>query len=290
MKSHSFCAAHPCPDAKRRSGATWWLAAAAAAIGCSGAQAQTLPACVGNSSSDEMVRVGPLCVDKFEASVWDQPGGKGNRYPQSSPRYPSWFPSNGNWTRPLYAASVRGAYPSTFLTWFQAQQACALSGKRLLTNAEWQMAAAGTPDPGSAGDGVVQCNTNTGGMLPAGQAGACVSRWGAHDMVGNVQEWVADWIQGPGINASTVSNLFTPALYLYSTKEYGIDVINGINEAFHLEAPQSGELIQSAPDGMPAGIARGGIWTGRDGAGVFALEATHTPSSRDNATGFRCAR
>ena len=109
-------------------------------------------------------------------------------------------------------------------------------------------------------------------------------------MVGNVQEWVADWIQGPGINASTVSNLFTPALYLLTTKEYGTDAVNGINEAFHLEGPQSSEPINGTADALPAGIARGGIWTARSGAGVFALEATHTPSSLDNATGFRCAR
>ncbi|WP_127996307.1 formylglycine-generating enzyme family protein [Piscinibacter defluvii] len=290
MNSHDFEINHTRPTSSGAGGILTLLCAIVTAMAGGDAVAQALPACAGNSSSDEMVRVGPICVDKFEASVWDQAGGKGNQYPKSSPRYPSWFPTNGNWTRPLYAASVQGAYPAAFLTWFQAQQACALSGKRLLTNAEWQMAAAGTPDPGLAGDGVVQCNTNTGGVLPAGQASTCFSRWGAHDMVGNLQEWVADWIQGPGINPSTVSNLFAPALYLLSTKEYGTDAINGINEAFHLDAPQSAEPIQSAPDAMPAGIARGGSWTGRTGAGAFALEATHTPSSRDNATGFRCAR
>jgi len=31
--------------------------------------------CVGTSATDIMVRVGPLCVDKYEASVWSGPGG-----------------------------------------------------------------------------------------------------------------------------------------------------------------------------------------------------------------------
>jgi hypothetical protein len=148
--------------------------------------------CRGNSPIDIMVPVGPLCVDKYEASVWSQPGGAGVQYPSSDPRYPATFPPNGNWTEPLYAASVKGVSPSVFLTWFQAQQACALSGKRLLTNAEWQMAAAGTPDPGLAGDGVNTCNTNTPGPLPTGSAATCISKWGVMDMVGNVGEWVAD--------------------------------------------------------------------------------------------------
>ena len=132
--------------------------------------------CRGNSVNDVMVRVGPLCVDKYEASVWSGPAGTGVQYPQGNPRYPATSPTNGNWTEPLYAASIKGVGPSTFLTWFQAQQACALSGKRLLTNAEWQMAAAGTPDPGVGGNGVTECNTNTTGSIVTGAAANCQSK------------------------------------------------------------------------------------------------------------------
>jgi formylglycine-generating enzyme required for sulfatase activity len=84
--------------------------------------------------------------------------------------------------------------PSADITWFQAQQACSNAGKRLPSNAEWQQAVAGSPDPGGD-NGTTDCNTgNTFVVSATGSRSSCVSTYGAFDMVGNLDEWVADWV------------------------------------------------------------------------------------------------
>lgn len=244
----------------------------------------------------DSVQVGPVCVDKYEASVWKIPAA-GNRrlidkleegearlsdltspsavargvvqLGANSADYDALgCPETGNGCANVYAVSVSGAPPSRFITWFQAQQACMNSGKRLLTNAEWQGAAAGTPDGGS-------CVVNALAPGPAGTPG-CVSRWGVFDMVGNVSEWVADWIQG---NSSPWSPTVDPVNDVTSPT-YGDDLMWGTNPA----------QFQGNGQSFPAALARGGDFQGQTGAGVFALFALDAPSFAFEGIGFRCGR
>ena len=206
-----------------------------------------------------MVKVGPTCIDRYENSVWSSPNG-GTQYGVSSADYPCL--ANGNDCKgKIYARSVAGVTPSRSITWFQAQQALANSGKRLPTNAEWQQAAAGTPDPG-ASPGVQDCNTNSVGPVATGSRANCVSAWGVHDMVGNLYQWVADWVP-----ASTAC----PGWGSFS------DDVMCLSGA-------------STTAQGPGALVRGSLFTDAASAGVFAVIGNFKPSLALNSIGFRGAR
>lgn len=297
--------------------------------------------CEGNDASDQMVRVGPLCIDKYEASVWQNPDGTGKQFgaisaaetgtePHPGDNYPCKDNGNDCSSRlsfegnllpnknAIYARSVPGAIPSRYITWFQAQQACLNSGKRLLTNAEWQMAAAGTPEPVLLGtdsqnnpiikdidNGSTDCSTysslffgsygNTPDKkrgeslpVPTGSRSKCVSNWGVYDMVGNLWEWVADWTQGSNISSTATldptNNTITvtyPGFGGVSSADYGSDAIAGV-------IPASGQSAGNSY--MPAAIYRGA--NGRDNylSGVFAYSSSLSPAVARDDIGFRCAK
>lgn len=238
--------------------------------------------CLGNDPNDEMVRVGPLCVDKYEASVWDTASGGGTQYGAGSDDYPCddngsdcAGPNNATPANAIFARSEPNETPSTNITWFQAQQACAASGKRLLTNAEWQMAVTGTDS--------TQCNINTtnggqgnGSVTLTNTYPSCVSNWGAVDMVGNVNEWTADWMQGTDHDTWTI------------TDDAPSSTPRQVNSPIYASGGDAAGVVQAGTGGnYPAAVYRGG---GAGGGNEFIFNASNTPSFTFSVLGFRCAR
>lgn len=247
------------------------------------------------SCPKDSVPVARLCVDKYEASVWETTnkntirkirkgrvkdatqldGVATQRGVGSNDDYPCL--DNGNNCADIYAVSIPGVKPSGNLTWFQAAAACANADKRLLTNQEWTVAAAGTPDPGTD-DNSTDCNITDNGFpendpVRTGSRSKCVSRWGTYNMVGNMWEWIADWLQGNTAPYTSSGGTAGP--------NYGNDFLFGSNPT---------AAFQGSGQNFPAALCRGGHFGDGEGAGVFTVGIDAAPSFSGHELGLRCAR
>lgn len=249
--------------------------------------------------NDDVVRVGDgpsaFWIDRYEASVWtDNAGTTGSRGRPDVPwgaegsDYPEGFPRNGQWAlppsgiaQPLYAVSRANVIPSSSITWFQAQQACRLSGKQLPTTEQWISAAQGTPDPGADPGTSSNCRTGPGSPRETGAAGRagtapCVSIWGAQDMIGNLREIAAEPHSAPG-DAIGEQSPWPDSSF------HGDTTINLIGQAANRAG--GGETYVR---GMPSVVQLGGAYGDNVTAGIFAMYLHAGLSSWAGNVGFRC--
>ena len=242
----------------------------------------------------DMVPSGSTCVDRFEASLWKVTNPACVKVIKEGVKLPAWCLQdaiqvavngvdytdakcqfNGGGCTNIFALSMPGVIPARSINYFIAAAACRNSGKRLPSNAEWQAAALGTPDPWPQDDPARQCNLSGPSAVPTGSRTKCVSDVGAFDMVGNVIEFVADW--GALATTGTTWDVFIPG--------FGGDVSN-------VGGSPGGTIY-----GLPGTTLRGGSFAFGSGgfgqlAGVYAIDQNGAPNSIGDGTaaGFRCAK
>lgn len=104
--------------------------------------------------------------------------------------------------------------PMVNVSWEYANAFSMWAGVQLPTEAEWEKAARGTDErifPWGNDWFSDRCKNSVGGrrqngVAPVGSYPEGVSKYGVHDMAGNVWEWCADWYDSGYYTISTVSN------------------------------------------------------------------------------------
>ncbi len=211
------------------------------------------PACEKDAQPRHRVFLRAYAIDKYEVTAGD---------------YALCLAAGECWTPLCEMGAGDENKPMTCVRGHHAEEYCKWVGKRLPTEGEWERAARGLDDrpfPWGSEPPHGRACWKVDGPCEVGSFPSGVSPVGAHDMAGNVREWVGDNYHPAYYQRSPVSN---PTGY---------------------KGPDFTLMVCGS---QVCGVTRGGSWAGAIEALTTTARAKQSRSSPERfpATGFRCAR
>jgi len=207
-----------------------------------------------------------VCIDKYEAS----PGSKCIFATPESNQETKANISEAS----CKAVSVPNVKPWSFVSYTNAAQLCARSGKRLIKNDEWYKIALGSQN-------VNTCFPTSQNQPSKTGINNCVSAAGVYDVVGNLWEWMDE----VATDGKFADKDLPESGYVTSVDERGIVRATG-------EEPDSSFGADYAwlnKEGTK-GILRGGFYGSKDDGGIFSQNITMSLDFSSAGVGFRCVK
>ena len=170
------------------------------------------------------------------------------------------------------AVSAPNVMPWSFVTYTQAEQLCARSGKRLPTSEEWYKVALGTADVAACFAGSAEKASLTGSV-------SCVTPTMVYDMVGNVWEWTADTITNGVYKERTLPD----SGYVDLVDSNGVVV-----ESAARPSQSFGEDYAWVNKSGVRGVLRGGFYGSSKDGGIFSQNLSVELDFASAGIGFRC--
>lgn len=207
----------------------------------------------GDETPPHFVTVSPFYIDTVEVTI-----AQFARFAASSGYKTSAERAGNASTWRDFNTTDRQRQPVRRTSWTDATRYCAWVGKRLPTEAEWELAARGRSEriyPWGDGFDGSRANTKESGANQPLDIASLGNRsvYGAYDMVGNVWEWVNDWYGGNYYANSSSSN-------------------------------------PRGPSGGSERVIRGGSFTTRAERATTTARGKANPDGWSDDIGFRCAK
>jgi len=148
-----------------------------------------------DKGDDDEEPIHRLFLDSFYMDKFEVTNGRFAKFVEAIQSEPPW--GFADQETPV----VHADQPVRWVNWMDAWGYCLWAGKRLPTEAEWEKAARGTDgriypwgnEPPTPLHAVFGLKEGAETVSPIGNRTQGRSPYGAHDLAGNLYEWVADW-------------------------------------------------------------------------------------------------